>query len=54
MSVQDGCIWSPLQEDDSRILDLRRGSPKNTIECHLENQKRDLDGGLPYGALRYM
>jgi hypothetical protein len=39
---------------DSRIHLLRRGCPKNTIECHLEHQKRDLDAGLPCEALRYM
>ena len=55
MSVQHSTnIYTPLQADDIRVLVLHQGSFEDPIKCHLEHQKRDVDGGVPYEALSYM
>jgi Heterokaryon incompatibility protein (HET) len=55
MSVQGLTnLYLPLKADHIRVLVLCPGSFDDPIECHLEHQNRDLDGGVSYEALSYM
>jgi hypothetical protein len=44
----NGSLYYPLQADDIRVFDLHPGSFEDPIECHLQHQKRNLDGGFLY------